>query len=301
MIIEVSHLRKTFGALAAVDGISFAVERGTCLGLLGPNGAGKTSTVRILECISPATGGVARVLGTEVGLSARSIRARIGVVPQENDLDGDLTVWQNLLVFSRFFDIPRRTAVKRIEAMLSFMDLGGRRTSRIKELSGGMQRRLLIARALINEPEILILDEPTTGLDPQMRHIIWQRLRLLKERGLTMVLTTHYMEEAHQLCDRVAIMDRGRILREGAPRRLVEELAGHEVIEVRDHGSIAEVERVLAGLSYRAEVFGDTVYLAHAEGNAVMERLVKGPFTVLRRPATLEDVFLKLTGRGLNE
>lgn len=257
MIIDVVGLVKRFGPIAAVDGVSFSVERGSCVGLLGPNGAGKTSTVRILECISPASGGEARVLGIPASLAARGIRARLGVVPQDNDLDGDLTVEENLRVFARFFDIPRRTARARIAAQLAFMELADRGKSRIAELSGGMKRRLLIARALLNEPEILILDEPTTGLDPQMRHLIWQRLHELKQGGLTMVLTTHYMEEAHQLCDRVIIMNAGCILKEGAPAALIREVVGDEVDDPRYAGG--------------------------------------------KRHATLEDVFLKLTGRGLHE
>ena len=257
MIIEVAGLMKRFGPIAAVDGISFGVERGTCVGLLGPNGAGKTSTVRILECISPASGGEARVLGIPASLAARGIRARLGVVPQDNDLDSDLTVEENLRVFARFFGIPRRTARERIAAQLAFMELADRGKSRIDELSGGMRRRLLVARALLNDPEILILDEPTTGLDPQMRHHIWERLHELKAGGLTMVLTTHYMEEAHQLCDRVIIMHAGRILREGEPNALIREVVGEDVADPRYAGG--------------------------------------------RRHATLEDVFLALTGRGLHE
>ncbi len=302
MIIEVDNLVKKFGDLTAVDGISFSVERGTCVGLLGPNGAGKSSTVRVLQCISPATSGSARVLGIEASLAARQIRARIGVVPQDNDLDGDLSVWDNMTVFARFFDIPRKIARERIEAQLSFMGLADRRKSRIDELSGGMRRRLLIARALINDPMLLILDEPTTGLDPQMRHVIWQQLRGLKGRGLTMVLTTHYMEEAQQLCDSVIIMDKGRILRIGEPLALVKELVGDEVIEVRNHVNAAEIERALGGLEYGMETFGDTVYITHMDVAAVMARVTASQMhAILRRPATLEDVFLKLTGRGLNE
>lgn len=251
-IIEVRNLVKKFGKFVAVDGITFSVDRQTCVGLLGPNGAGKTSTVRILECISPPTSGEAFVLGIPASLSARNIRERLGVVPQENDLDVDLTVWQNLTIFAKFFDIPKHIARKRIETLLEFMDLTTKKDCKIEELSSGMKRRVLVARALINEPEILILDEPTTGLDPQMRQIIWQKIGSLKDQGLSIILTTHYMEEAEQLCDVVLIMDMGKILKMGSPKDLVKELVGGEV-------------------------------------------------PVARRPANLEDVFLKLTGRGLNE
>jgi len=259
MLIEVSNLVKKFGNISAVNGISFGVEEGTCVGILGPNGAGKTSTVRILQCTSPSSSGDVRMLDMKAGLKSRQIRARIGVVPQENDLDTDLSVWSNLMVFARFFDISKADARSRIDEQLAFMDLANRKTSRIDELSGGMKRRLLIARALINKPSILILDEPTTGLDPQMRHMIWEKLLSLKARGLTMVLTTHYMEEAAKLCDKVIIMNYGKILRAGKPQALIDEVIGPEVVEIRDHGG------------------------------------------VFKRQSTLEDVFLKLTGRALNE
>jgi lipooligosaccharide transport system ATP-binding protein len=301
-VIEVRNLVKKFGDITAVDDISFFVSRSRCIGLLGPNGAGKTSTVRVLECVSPATGGEAHVLGEQANLSARAVRKRIGVVPQENDLDPDLTVWQNLILFSKFFDIPRREARQRIDDQLKFMELFERRFARIDELSGGMKRRLLVARALINDPEILMLDEPSTGLDPQMRHMIWQRLRALKKRGLTMVLTTHYMDEAEQLCDDVIIMDKGKILRMGSPQRLIQEMAGDEIIEVRNFDDQKNVKNLLSGLGYKMDVFGDTMYISRGDHADIFRRLLsKKEFTVLRRPATLEDVFLQLTGRGLNE
>lgn len=300
-IIEVRDLVKKFGSVTAVDGISFDVEEGTCLGLLGPNGAGKTSTVRILECVSPANSGEAFVFGTKAGLDARSIRGKMGVVPQENDLDNDLSVWQNLALFAKFFDIKRQVAKERIDAQLEFMDLFERKKGRIDELSGGMKRRLLIARALLNEPKILILDEPTTGLDPQMRHMIWHRIRALKQQGLTIVLTTHYMEEAEQLCDRVLIMDKGRILTDGAPLTLTKEMIGSEVIEIRNK-SQQDVAKILIGLPLKMESFGDTTYVSRFEHADVVQRLSDYPdLSFLRRPATLEDVFLKLTGRALNE
>ncbi len=300
-VIEVDHLLKRFRGVTAVDGISFRVERGECLGLLGPNGAGKTSTVRVLECLSPLDGGEARVLGIPARLAAREIRARIGVVPQENDLDGDLTVYQNLRVFAVFFDIPGRLARQRVEEGLAFMELNAKRDVRIEELSGGMKRRLLIARAMLNDPQLLILDEPTTGLDPQVRHLIWQRLRSLKDRGISLLLTTHYMDEAQQLCDRVLIMDRGRVLKEGAPRVLIQGVVGREVVELRGCEVPSEILPLLKGLDHRAEHFGDTLYIHCDDGRAVLQRLPERcGCSVLQRPATLEDVFLKLTGRGLD-
>jgi lipooligosaccharide transport system ATP-binding protein len=301
-VIEVRDLVKRFGAITAVNGISFDVARGECVGLLGPNGAGKTSTVRVIECISPADSGRAQVFGIEAGLGAREIRSRIGVVPQDNDLDSDLTVRENLAVFCLFFDMPRRVATDQIATQLAFMELSAKADARIDELSGGMRRRLLIARALLTNPELLILDEPTTGLDPQGRHLIWQRLRSLKERGISTILTTHYMEEASQLCDRVAILDRGKILREGAPRDLTRTLVGEEVVEVRNWQEESEIARALRGIEYTSEVFGDTMYLHCAPCVDIFSKLSKLPgLSVLRRPATLEDVFLKLTGRALNE
>ena len=301
-VIEVDRLVKRFRGVTAVDGVSFRVERGECLGLLGPNGAGKTSTVRVLDCLSPLDGGEARVLGIPARLSAREIRARIGVVPQENDLDGDLTVYQNLRVFAVFFGIPGGLARQRVEEGLAFMELGAKRGVRIDELSGGMKRRLLIARAMLNDPQLLILDEPTTGLDPQVRHLIWQRLRSLKERGISLLLTTHYMDEAQQLCDRVLIMDRGRVLKEGAPRELIRELVGREVVELRGCDAPSEILPLLTGIEHRAEHFGDTLSIHCDDGRAVLQRLPEHcGGSVLQRPATLEDVFLKLTGRGLNE
>ena len=301
-VIEVRNLVKKFGGITAVDDISFSVSHSRCIGLLGPNGAGKTSTVRVLECISPATGGEAHVLGASANLSAKAVRKRIGVVPQENDLDPDLTVWQNLMLFSKFFDIPRKEAQQRINDHLKFMELSERRFDKIDELSGGMKRRLLVARALINDPEILMLDEPTTGLDPQMRHMIWQRLRALKKRGLTMVLTTHYMDEAEQLCDEVVIMDKGKILKMGSPQRLIQEMAGDEIIEVRNFDDQKNVVNLLSGLNYKMDVYGDTMCISQGDHAGIFSRLLsKKEFFVLRRPATLEDVFLQLTGRGLNE
>jgi lipooligosaccharide transport system ATP-binding protein len=301
-VIEVKDLVKKFNGLTAVAGISFTVQRGECLGILGPNGAGKTTTVRVIQCISPATSGTVSVLGMRASLDERRIRALLGVVPQENDVDPDLTVNENLELFAALFDIPKKVAKARIMEHLEFVELKERADNKIDSLSGGMKRRLLIARALLNEPSIMILDEPTTGLDPQARHLIWQRLRALKNKGVTIVLNTHYMEEAQQLCDRLLILDKGSILKEGIPKELVKNEVGEEVVEVRDHGGVRDVLRRLQGLEFNSEVVGDTLYLYCHESKEILTRLATSEtFSVLRRLATLEDVFLKLTGRGLNE
>jgi len=301
-MIEVKDLVKKFNGLTAVSGISFTVERGECLGILGPNGAGKTTTVRVIQCISPATSGTVSVLGMRASLDERRIRALMGVVPQENDIDPDLTVNENLELFAALFDIPKKVARARIMEHLEFVELKERADNKIDSLSSGMKRRLLIARALLNEPSIMILDEPTTGLDPQARHLIWQRLRALKNNGVTMVLNTHYMEEAEQLCDRLLILDKGTILREGIPQELVKSEVGEEVVEVRNHQGVKDVLRKLQGLEFNSEVVGDTLYLYCHESKEILTRLATSEtLSVLRRLATLEDVFLKLTGRGLNE
>jgi lipooligosaccharide transport system ATP-binding protein len=301
-LIEVKDLVKKFNGLTAVAGISFTVQRGECLGILGPNGAGKTTTVRVIQCISPPTSGTISVLGMRASLDERRIRALLGVVPQENDVDPDLTVNENLELFAALFDIPKKVAKARIMEHLEFVELKERADNKIDSLSGGMKRRLLIARALLNEPSIMILDEPTTGLDPQARHLIWQRLRALKNKGVTMVLNTHYMEEAQQLCDRLLILDKGSILKEGIPKELVKNEVGEEVVEVREYEGVKDVLRKLQGLEFNSEVVGDTLYLYCHESKEILTRLATSEtFSVLRRLATLEDVFLKLTGRGLNE
>ena len=301
-MIEVKDLVKKFNGIVAVAGISFTVQRGECLGILGPNGAGKTTTVRVIQCISPATSGTVSVLGMRASLDERRIRALLGVVPQENDIDPDLTVNENLELFAALFDIPKKVAKARIMEHLEFVELKERADDKIGSLSGGMKRRLLVARALLNEPSIMILDEPTTGLDPQARHLIWQRLRALKNKGVTMILNTHYMEEAEQLCDRLLILDKGTILREGIPKELVKNEVGEEVVEVRNHKGVKDVLRMLQGLEFNSEVVGDTLYLYCHESKDILTRLAASEtFSVLRRLATLEDVFLKLTGRGLNE
>lgn len=301
-LIEVKNLIKKYKDFTAVNDISFSVKEGECLGILGPNGAGKTTTVKIIQCISPLTFGDVTVLGLKASVDERKIRAVLGVVPQDNDLDNDLTVLQNLLIFTKFFDIPTKEAHSRIEKQLTFFELKEKLNSRIEELSGGMKRRLLLARALLNEPKVLILDEPTNGLDPQARHLMWQRLRQLKDRGVTMILNTHYMEEAQQICDRLLILDKGKILKEGRPRELIKNEVGQEVVEIRDHGDMQFILKILTGLKFNYETVGDTLYLYCDDSVEIMTRLSKcHDCAVLRRPATLEDLFLKLTGRGLQE
>ncbi len=302
VLIEVKNLVKKYKDVIAVNDISFSVAKSECLGILGPNGAGKTTTVKIIQCISPLTSGEVRVLDMQASVDERRIRAILGVVPQDNDLDGDLTVMQNLTLFTRFFDIPPKIAKDRIAKQLEFFELKDKQKSRIEELSGGMKRRLLLARALLNEPKILILDEPTNGLDPQARHLMWQRLRQLKEQGGTMILNTHYMEEAQQICDRLLILDKGKILKEGNPAKLVREEVGQEVIEIRNYGQVTSVLEALNGISFKYEEIGDTLYLYCQESREILVKLAQiSKYLVLRRPAALEDLFLKLTGRGLGE
>ncbi|MBN2407792.1 MAG: ATP-binding cassette domain-containing protein [Elusimicrobia bacterium] len=301
ILIDIESLVKKYGNLTAVDGISFAVRKGECMGILGPNGAGKTTTVKIIQCISPSDGGTVSVFGLPAGLSQRAVKAQLGVVPQENDLDPDLTIRENMELFGALFDMPKKTVRERVNANLKFVELYERANDKIVSLSGGMKRRLLVARALLNEPKVMILDEPTTGLDPQARHMIWQRLRSLKSKGVTMVLNTQYMEEAEQLCDRLLIMHKGRILKEGAPDELIKNEVGEEVVEIRNHEVKGILEK-LGGLEFMHEEVGDTLYLYCRESRDILTRLAGfGSLSVLRRPATLEDVFLRLTGRGLNE
>jgi len=302
-VISATNLVKQYKALTAVDGISFVINEGECFGFLGPNGAGKTTTIRMVHCVSPITSGSITVFGQRAHIDNRSIKMMTGVIPQEITLDVDLTVYENLRVFAYFFDIPKAEARKRIDELLSFVELDAKRNSKISELSTGMKRRLLIARALLNKPRLIIADEPTTGLDPQARHLIWQRLRLLKRQGTTLILTTQYMEEAQQLCDRIVVMYEGRILREGAPSRLIEDEIGREVVEIRiskdeDTRLVSELADVACG----HERAGDTLYFYCKDGKGLMRKVVEMNLpNVLNRPATLEDVFLKLTGRSLIE
>ncbi len=301
--ITARQLTKRFGDLVAVDGIDLQVEAGECFGILGPNGAGKTTIARMIHAVTPITAGDLTVLGLRVDREPAAVKRRVGVVPQEENLDPDLTPWENLLVFARYFDIPRAEARRRAADLLEFVGLAGRAGSPLGELSGGMKRRLLIARALLNQPQLLILDEPTTGLDPQARHLVWQRLRTLKAQGVTQVLTTHYMEEAAQLCDRVALMHAGRILRQGLPMELVRAEIGEEVIEIRGDASLHQAAlAALDGKNLRWERAGDTLYLYCADGRSLLPALsVLKPPHLLHRPAGLEDLFLKLAGRSLQE
>jgi lipooligosaccharide transport system ATP-binding protein len=297
------QLTKRFGDFTAVDAIDLDVRAGECLGLLGPNGAGKTTSVRMIHAYLPITAGELLVLGFPVDREPAAVKRRLGLVPQEDTLDPDLTPWENLLVFARYFDIPRREARRRAADLLEFVQLANRAHHPLDALSGGMKRRLLIARALLNEPELLVLDEPTTGLDPQARHLVWQRLRALKAQGITQVLTTHYMEEAAQLCDRVALMHGGRILRQGRPADLVRAEIGEEVVEVRgDEALLGAALAALDGESLRWERAADTLYLYCADGRSLLPALsALRPPHLLHRPATLEDLFLKVAGRSLRE
>ncbi|MFQ5896158.1 MAG: ABC transporter ATP-binding protein [Nitrospinota bacterium] len=301
--VEARDLVKRYGALTAVDGLSFAVEAGECFGFLGPNGAGKTTTIKMLYGAARPSGGGLRVFGRDAVREQRRIKAQLGVLPQEETLDIELTVWENLLVYGRYFGLPRREVEGRARELLAFLQLEEKARSTIKTLSGGMKRRLLLARALIARPRLLILDEPTTGLDPQARHLIWERLRALQREGVTLILTTHYMDEAARLCDRVGVMDRGRFLAEGPPGRLVEELVGREVVELRvERGEGKGLLERLDGFAFSVERAGDTLYIFSREGGRVAERLLaEGVRHLWHRPATLEDLFLKLTGRELRE
>jgi lipooligosaccharide transport system ATP-binding protein len=297
-------LVKRFGSFEAVRGIEFRVGQRECFGFLGPNGAGKTTTMRMISCTSPPTAGDLEVLGLPVD-RGRDIKRRLGVVPQENNLDEEVSVLENLLIYARYFDIPRRISAPTAEELLHFVALQDKRDWRIERLSGGMKRRLLVARALMNEPDVLILDEPTTGLDPQARHLVWEKLRSLKRQGVTLLLTTHYMDEAAQLCDRLVIMHEGRILVEGAPRDLVARETSPQVIEVFDPDpEVTPSLEDLQGLADRSERLADRLLLYTGEGEALLQKVravVPDPGAVWLRGATLEDVFLKLTGRGLLE
>jgi lipooligosaccharide transport system ATP-binding protein len=302
-LIEARGLLKRFGEFVAVDGIDVTVRVGEAFGFLGPNGAGKSSTMRMIGCTSPRSGGELTILGLDPDTHGAAIRARLGVVPQEDTLDLELTVLDNLLIYGRYFDLSRKIARQRALELLDFAQLGDRAKARVQTLSGGMKRRLTIARALINEPEILLLDEPTTGLDPQARHVLWDRLYRLKQQGVTLVLTTHYMDEAEQLCDRLVVMDKGRIAAEGTPFELIAEHSSREVVELRFAADRNEVMAdKVADLASRVEVLPDRVLLYADDGDAVAEAVShRGlqPETVLVRRSTLEDVFLRLTGRTL--
>jgi len=304
-LVLARRLTKRFAAFTAVDGIDFNVRAGEAFGFLGPNGAGKTCTMRMIGCTSPITEGELHVLGMDPRTQASEIKARLGVVPQTDNLDAELTVRENLLMYARYFDIPREVAVRRADELLTFVQLSDRAHSEVEPLSGGMKRRLTIARGLINEPEMILLDEPTTGLDPQARHLIWDRLYRLKQRGATLLLTTHYMDEAEQLCDRLVIMDKAKIVAEGSPRTLIEHHSPREVLELRlPDDERARLHGRLEGLADRIEELPDRVLLYTSDGERALEqahaRGIRADSALVRR-STLEDVFLRLTGRTLVE
>ena len=305
-------LRKSYGAFEAVKGVDFEVFPGECFGFLGPNGAGKTSTMKMIYAAAVPTGGELSVVGLDVTRHEREVKRRIGVVPQENNLDEGLKVRENLLVYGRYFGLPRATVRQRAAELLDFVQLTDRAGDRVEPLSGGMKRRLTIARALVNEPDVVLLDEPTTGLDPQARHVLWERLYRLRQRGVTLVLTTHYMDEAEQLCDRLVVMDRGRIAAEGSPAALIAAWSTREVCELRfpltegGPGPAAHADAlaplVARGLAERVEALPDRLLLYTADGDAALSAvLAQGlqPVSSLVRRSSLEDVFLRLTGRTL--
>ncbi|NWJ94170.1 MAG: ABC transporter ATP-binding protein [Chloroflexi bacterium] len=301
-IIVARGLRKSYKDFEAVKGIDFTVHRQECFGILGPNGAGKSTTIKMLHCFSPLTAGRLVVLGHSVTGDIRRIKAQLGVVSQDDNLDSDLNVIQNLLVYARYFGINRAEAHRRAEEALELFHLTEKRHHQIEELSGGMKRRLVIARALINKPRLIILDEPTTGLDPAARQLVWQKLRYLRDSGVTLVLTTHYMEEAAQLCDRLVIMNEGRILAEGIPTELVRQLVGYEVIELRIKPEESQMTlKLIEGRPISHEIAGDTLYLFGQEPSAFHTLQLPEVNYRLQRRASLEDLFIKLTGRGLNE
>jgi lipooligosaccharide transport system ATP-binding protein len=306
ILIKARHLTKAFGDFVAVDGIDFELARGEVFGFLGPNGAGKSSTMRMIGCVSPPTSGELTILGLDPVRHGPAIRARLGVVPQEDTLDVELTVRENLLIYGRYFGLRRDVIRERTAKLLDFVQLAERAADQVEPLSGGMKRRLTIARSLISEPEILLLDEPTTGLDPQARHVVWDRLYRLKQQGVTLVLTTHYMDEAEQLCDRLVVMDRGKIAAEGSPRQLIARYSTPEVLELRF--ALDEQEQAVEKLAdlpaERVEVLADRILIYAVSGEqaltAVHSRGVE-PETQLVRRSTLEDVFLRLTGRRLED
>jgi lipooligosaccharide transport system ATP-binding protein len=296
-------LRKSYEDFEAVRGVDFEVYRGECFGFLGPNGAGKTSTMKMIYGAAVSTGGDLTVAGLDVKRHERQVKRRIGVVPQENNLDDDLQVRENLLVYGRYYDLPRKVALRRADELLEFVQLTEKINSRVEQLSGGMKRRLLIARALINDPDIVVLDEPTTGLDPQARHLVWERLRELAREGKTLVLTTHYMDEAAQLCDRLVIMEGGTIIARGSPKQLIEEQVSPQVLEFRaGHEDLKRLRPVLESGSDAVEESGGALVAYTTDADGLMEEVRRSGVAVentIYRQAGLEDVFLRLTGRRL--
>jgi lipooligosaccharide transport system ATP-binding protein len=306
VLVRARGLIKRFGSFTAVDGIDFDLYRGEAFGFLGPNGAGKSSTMRMIGCVSPPSGGDLKILGGDPVRDGSAIRARLGVVPQEDTLDVELTVRENLLVYGRYFGLPRREIKERTAQLLEFVQLADRADDKVEPLSGGMKRRLTIARSLINDPDILILDEPTTGLDPQARHVVWDRLFRLKQRGVTLILTTHYMDEAEQLCDRLVVMDHGKFAAAGSPRQLIERYCTPEVVELRFDPSVHDTaaEKLKTIMKERTEVLADRILLYVPDGDVALAAVrEKGfePLTSLVRRGSLEDVFLHLTGRRLED
>ncbi len=304
-LIEAQGLVKRFGEFVAVDHVDFSVSPGEAFGFLGPNGAGKSSTMRMIGAVSPVSEGRLRIFGLDPATDGPAIRARLGVVPQDDNLDLELSVFENMVIYGRYFGIPRATIRARAEELLDFVHLTDRRDDRVDPLSGGMKRRLTIARALINDPDLLLLDEPTTGLDPQARHALWDRLYRLKQQGVTLVLTTHYMDEAEQLCDRLVVMDKARIVAEGSPRELISRYSTRDVVELRFATGEQEPSLdTLDALAERTEVLPDRVLLYTGDGDGTLagvEAAGLHPESVVVRRATLEDVFLRLTGRSLIE
>lgn len=305
VLIRAEKLRKQFGNFTAVDDINFAVRPGESFGLLGPNGAGKSTTMRMISCVSKRSAGELEILGKDPNLNGPEIRAQLGVVPQSDNLDRDISVRDNLFVYGRYFGLSRTYLRGKIDELISFAQLEDKAKAKVDSLSGGMRRRLTIARALVNNPKILLLDEPTTGLDPQARHILWDRLFRLKEQGVTLLLTTHFMDEAEQLCDRLVVMDTGRIMAEGSPAELIRQYSSREVLEMRfGSGNNEEIAAELRDIADRMEVLPDRILLYTPDGEAAMEHIMqKGyrPRTSLVRRSSLEDVFLRLTGRSLIE
>lgn len=304
-MIVAKGLTKIYGDFKAVDGIDFTVKRGESFGLLGPNGAGKSTTMKMIASTSQRTSGELLILGKDPNNFGPEIRAHLGVVPQQDNLDRELKVWENLMVYGRYFGLSRKWLKSKINELLEFAQLVEKRNNKVDELSGGMKRRLTIARALVSEPEILMLDEPTTGLDPQARHILWDRLFRLKELGVTLVITTHYMDEAEQLCDRLMVMDKGKIMAEGSPAQLIKKYSSKEVLEVRfGSENNAKVAEKMQGIGDRLEILPDRILVYTDNGEKALEKIVKKglhPVTSLVRRSSLEDVFLRLTGRSLVE
>ncbi len=301
-IVVAKGLIKRYNNFTAVDNVSFAIEEGECFGFLGPNGAGKTTTMKMIQCVSPKSEGALTVAGYDVEKAPQDIKKFLGILPQADNLDPDFTTYDNLIVYSRYFDIPKAEAKRRAEKLLEFVQLQEKRDTVIEKLSGGMKRRLLLARAMINEPKILILDEPTVGLDPQARHLIWEKLQSLKREGVTVIITTHYMDEAAQLCDRLVIMDYGKILTEGEPGKLIREHIGTDLLEVKNSPQVLDcLHQTIKTTEF--EAVGDKIHVFTDNPKDIMSTLLnqcKVEWATVRA-GTLEDVFLKLTGRGLRE